>query len=529
MPPVRHPTAQGLKPGGFAGLRSANTAVLHGRHKSQKICYRMPMYARRSGLLLLCLGACSGADPGADSKANPGASDATTSGGVASSGAPSANAGMQSNGGTPSSGAASGVVSAGAMSAGASSGGAAAVGAAGTSPGGATSSAGGAANAGGSANPSQGGNPMVTAGMGQGGSTPAAGASLGGAGTAGVDNMGGAGTDSGPSFDRTAVCTGGPYPAHPLEATDVLTAGSISGTETDGALGFHIFEGPVWFGGSLYFSHLIDKTGMNDPMAAGERYTASIQRLTAASTVEDVLVGADSNGLAIDPNGNLIGATQGNQSISRFDLTNMAVASLITSVNGTPVAQAPAFNSPNDLTVRSDGVIYFTDPNWQNDGRPSIGDRKLYVVTPDGAATAVDTPFYSESDDPDGGPNGVILSLDEQTLYVSGNGGTRIATYPVNPDGSLGAPGEFPADADYVPEGDGMTLDCAGNLYMAGDSIVFVYSSTGEELGQIQPGDGEATNVAFGGEDATTLYITVLGQGIPQLSSIDIGIPGLPY
>ena len=64
---------------------------------------------------------------------------------------------------------------------------------------------------------------------------------------------------------------------------------------------------------------------------------------------------------------------------------------------------------------------------------------------------------------------------------------------------------------------------------MAGDGVIFVYSSSGEELGQIQPSDGQATNAAFGGPGNTTLYITAMGQGIPQLSSLEIGIPGLPY
>jgi gluconolactonase len=123
-------------------------------------------------------------------------------------------------------------------------------------------------------------------------------------------------------------------------------------------------------------------------------------------------------------------------------------------------------------------------------------------------------------------PNGVTLSPDEMTLYVDGSGGFK--KFAVMADGSLGPASDFAS----VFTGDGMAADCAGNLYVAGGSpSITVYSPAGMSLGTIQlDNGGTTTNVAFGGADHKTIYITAQGNdGQRGVFSIASGIAGLPY
>lgn len=327
---------------------------------------------------------------------------------------------------------------------------------------------------------------------------------MGGAGTGGTGVAGSGGSTSAGGFDRLAACTGGPYEA---PFTGSPTAMAIAGSEGDNQSGFQIVEGPVWLNGSVYYSHI----------TAGTGNPSTIRKFTPPSTFEDFVADAGSNGLAIDLDGNLLAATHDEQSLSKYDATTGARSTVVGDVGG------QKFNSPNDVAVHSSGTIYFSDPDWQSEGRTAVSERRLYVVQ-GGVATGVDTPFNPGGQ---GGPNGVALSIDEQTLYVSGNGANpgQIAAYPVSSDGTLGDFSAFPATS--VGDGDGMTLDCAGNLYTTQQGNVRVYGPDGSDLGTIQVGD--STNVAFGGADARTLYITTFAQGKAGLHSIDLAVPGLPY
>jgi gluconolactonase len=181
------------------------------------------------------------------------------------------------------------------------------------------------------------------------------------------------------------------------------------------------------------------------------------------------------------------------------------------------------FNSPNDLVRRSDGNIYFTDPSYQNgnDSSPQGGEF-AYRIAPNGTVTRLsDTPSR---------PNGITLSRDEATLYVGGNNGVR--SYGVDASGAVGTTG--------TPFGginggsDGMGRDCAGNLYFTSGTTVLVRSSTGADLGSIPLGSGinlnQITNVAFGGSDQKTLFVTGMpGSGSPVLLQATLNVPGYPY
>jgi gluconolactonase len=123
-------------------------------------------------------------------------------------------------------------------------------------------------------------------------------------------------------------------------------------------------------------------------------------------------------------------------------------------------------------------------------------------------------------------PNGIALSPDGGTLYVGAYGENKIYSYPVRADGSTGPRTQFAA----VAGPDGATIDCAGNVYWAsgGDGLVHVFNPAGAELGTIASGTG-TTNVAFGGADRQTLFITSGRTGDSGLYAVRLGVPGYPY
>ncbi len=184
------------------------------------------------------------------------------------------------------------------------------------------------------------------------------------------------------------------------------------------------------------------------------------------------------------------------------------------------------FDSPNDLAIRSDGTVYFSDPNFQAPSPYPQTATRVYRYTPS-------TSTLSVVDANLGQPNGVTLSPDESTLYVSSNNG--IQKYPVMADGSTGPGAVFAQSPNASLNIDGMVADCAGNLYgtVIGTGNVVVLSPTGAQIGSmfaVTTGSGVVTNVAFGGSDRKTLYVTTQGSsGTQALYKVALSIPGMPY
>jgi gluconolactonase len=413
-------------------------------------------------------------------------------GGATLGGAPSG--GSNAQGGNASGGASNpgsgGSSQGGAMQGGATNGGAA--------NGGASTSNGGAAS-GGTSNSSGG-----TSSGGAGGATAGNGSGKGGsAGAAGATN--GSGGNSGNRYVCPSVAAGtNPLPSNttPTVVTGAPPADSFNGNNND----FKILEGPVWYQDSLYFSEI--KNGTAPP-------PARVLKVSGAGTVSVAIPQANAgcNGLALDQNGKLVGANHTLGAIVRLDPTGAAAPEVIV---GTYMSSR--FNSPNDLTVRSDGNIYFTDPQHQA-GSTKITQR-VYRIAP-GATTA--TIIQDNSN----GPNGITLSIDENTLFIShGPDSGGIDKYPLNADGSVGMVSVLTTSFNS----DGMAIDCAGNLYLSQSSkIVVISSTTGMKVGEIAVSGVQAsTNVAFGGPEHKTLYITSLGNNA-KLLKLDLNVPGMPY
>jgi gluconolactonase len=276
---------------------------------------------------------------------------------------------------------------------------------------------------------------------------------------------------------------------------------------------FGNIEGPVWMEDALYVTEM---TVMPYDQQNNEVKMGRILKVTPAGQVTIEVADSGSNGLATDGPGSLLAAVHKDGSIKRLALPGGAP----TTVAGT--FMSARFNSPNDLTVHNaTGTIYFTDPAFNAPNtRPQTMER-VYRMAPGGMPEPIPS---AASPDPFTGPNGITLSAAEDFLYVAAGNGRR---YPVMPDGTLGAGTDFPATS----QGDGMAVDCAGNLYVAksNQASVVVYTSAGTMIGTITvPEVQGATNVAFGGADHRTLYVTGMGntKGLFQMT---LNLPGRPY
>jgi gluconolactonase len=320
----------------------------------------------------------------------------------------------------------------------------------------------------------------------------------GSAGQGGVTAPRGAGGSAGAGGGKRqggACQTAGGYPAPDLTGTPrqlYKPSGSGNGT----------FEGPVWLAGSgaLLFSDITFTAPVNP---------AQLLKLVPPSTVTTLLADAGTNGLAVDGAGTVFGCSHKVQGIVKLDLATATLTTVADSVGGKKL------NSPNDLAIRSDGVIYFTDPDFQLGNRTSeTGKKGVYRAGPTGVVAVVDDTFTQ--------PNGITLSPDETVLYVADYGANAVRTFAVAADGSTSGRKDFAS----VASPDGFGMDCAGNLYVASGSAgaIQVYAPSGTKLGSVAVA-ASLSNLAFGGADGQTLYITA-GKA---LYSLDLNLPGYYY
>jgi gluconolactonase len=316
-------------------------------------------------------------------------------------------------------------------------------------------------------------------------------------GSSGAPNGGGgapaaSGPDAGaPPSEGAAACPPGPFAASPLAAGATPQAVCTGMTFTEGAVWFDSLQ-------TLFFSDFAIGN-------AASNFDGPIMAYTPGGACDVFIPNAGTNGLAIAPDGNLLGARHSTQTLTLFDLDTRTPSVFVADNGGL------AFNSPNDIAVRSDGNIYFTDPDYMLGNRTSEQPTRAYRRDPAGALTVID-----EGAD----ANGITLSPDESRLYLAHLGGGRsdVVVFDVDASGALGEPQPFINNAGS----DGMVVDCAGNLYVT-QGGVRVYSPEGDLIGTLAaPG---AANVAFGGPERRTLYITATAN----LLAVELAIPGLPY
>jgi gluconolactonase len=276
-------------------------------------------------------------------------------------------------------------------------------------------------------------------------------------------------------------------------------------------------EGPVYVPDedALYFTTLPAPRSVPAPGSPqvkvkrlaldGERFPLEPDRVSTVR--EDANV---ANGMALDLEGRLVACEQGTRSqhaaVTAFDRVTGQVTTLANEWRGL------GLNSPNDVVVRSDGTVWFTDPSYGHlqgfRPRPAVGDR-VYRLDPESGALSVVAYSFDK-------PNGLAFSPDETVLYVGDSGANHEpGSYdPARPhhilalDVVAGRRLENERPFSEISPGfpDGIKVDRDGRVYASSFSGVQVFEPEGRLIGEIAlPG---AVNFAFGGPDRNVLFIT---------------------
>ncbi|MBC8354892.1 MAG: SMP-30/gluconolactonase/LRE family protein [Planctomycetes bacterium] len=270
----------------------------------------------------------------------------------------------------------------------------------------------------------------------------------------------------------------------------------------------HAGEGPAWDHklGLLFSGH------------------GSIMRMARDGSVDFHRQGAGTNGLLFDKDGSLLACEPALRRVTR---TNTAgkLKVLAEDYDGMP------FNQPNDITVDSKGRIYFSDPQYGERSKMKMLDAEgrqvegVYRIDPDGKVTRVITHEVDR-------PNGLVVTPDDRFLFVADNnnnevgGARKLWRFAMKSNGSVDlASRTLLYDWGNSRGPDGMVLDAAGRVYVAGGinkpnppnetdeklGGVYVFSSEGKLLAFVRVPRDEVTNCTFGGEDLKTLFVTAGG------------------
>jgi gluconolactonase len=261
-------------------------------------------------------------------------------------------------------------------------------------------------------------------------------------------------------------------------------------------------EGPVWWkeGGYLLFNDIHNSRRLK--YTPGKGVTVDLEPTNRA------------NGLTRDLQGRLVSCEHDTRRVTRRELDG----SLTVIANS---FQGRRLNRPNDVVVKSNGAIYFTDPGAAI--VPEQWDLQysgVYRVTPDLGTKSLLTDTFIV-------PNGIAFTPDERLLYVNDSRRRHIRAFELLPNGMLAKQtdtvfADLAGNEPGVP--DGMKVDAAGNVYCGGSGGLYILNAQGKKLGRIVHGHPATTNIAFGGDDWKTLYFTSRSS----LFSVNLKAAGVP-
>jgi gluconolactonase len=260
------------------------------------------------------------------------------------------------------------------------------------------------------------------------------------------------------------------------------------------ATGFRFTEGPVWHGdGFLLFSDI-----QGDAIHRWDGSGVSVFRSPSSWA----------NGLAYDREGRLLTCEHTTSRLTRTEHDG-SITVIASHYDGKEL------NSPNDVVCKSDGAIYFTDPMSGRTARMGAGVERapelpflgVYRVVPGGEPALLASDFAF--------PNGLCFSPDETLLYVNDTARFHVRVFDVVPDGTIENGRVFlgqPLSERYsTGKPDGMKVDEHGNVWATGPGGVWVARPDGELLGVVETPE-VAQNLAFGGPDGRTLFVTAGGS-----------------
>jgi gluconolactonase len=266
------------------------------------------------------------------------------------------------------------------------------------------------------------------------------------------------------------------------------------------ATGFGFTEGPLWHpDGFYYFVDIRANT---------------LHRVTPGKPPEVVRDNTgEGNGTTFDLQGRLVMCEGSHRRVTRMSADGR-IETLVERY------ESKRLNRPNDVVCKSDGSLWFTDP----DLRVPFAERELpyagvYRIMPDGATTLMADCEY---------PNGLAFSPDERTLYVANTRWTQyIHAFELDASGRVVRRrifAEMASDDDKNGVPDGMKVDVEGRVYCTGPGGTWVFAPDGRRLGVIQTPEVPA-NLCFGGPDLRTLFLTAR----TSVYTLRVNVAGQPH
>jgi len=261
-------------------------------------------------------------------------------------------------------------------------------------------------------------------------------------------------------------------------------------------------EGPVWWAEGHYLLFNDINTARRLKYMEGSSPTVAMEKTNEA------------NGMTRDQQGRLVSAEHLTRRVTRYE-SDGSLTVIANSFQGKRLLR------PNDVIVKSDGSIYFTDPG--GNAAPEQWDVTIsgvYRVSPDlGSMSLIIDDMVR--------PNGLAFSHDESTLYVADTRRRHVRAYQMQANGTIAKETsrvfvDLGGTEPGVP--DGIKVDAEGNVYSGGSGGLYIIDSKGKKLGRIVHGQAATTNVAFGGDDWKTLFFTTAST----LFSVNVKIAGVP-
>ncbi|TMO82765.1 SMP-30/gluconolactonase/LRE family protein [Pseudoalteromonas spongiae] len=221
--------------------------------------------------------------------------------------------------------------------------------------------------------------------------------------------------------------------------------------------------------------------------------------------------GSIGNGIRFDKKGNMYIADYVNHNVLTIAAKDLAQGGELTD-KVKVFAHNAKMNQPNDLAIMDNGILFASDPNWQT----STGN--LWRINQQGETSLLEANM--------GTTNGVEVSPDNNTLYVNESVQRKVWRYDLDRQGNVSNKQLLIEFDDFGL--DGMRTDKAGNLYIAryGAGVIAVVSPKGNLLREIKLTGQFPTNVAFGGKDGKTVFVTMQKRGAIETFNVDIADRG---
>ena len=209
--------------------------------------------------------------------------------------------------------------------------------------------------------------------------------------------------------------------------------------------------------------------------------------------------GSIGNGIRFNSEGFMFIADYTNHNVLKVDMDTRKIS---------VYAHEPTMNQPNDLAIGANDILYASDPNWAE----STG--QIWGVDTDGTVTLLETDM--------GTTNGIEVSPDEKILYVNESAQRNIWAYDLSPEGEISNKRLLIQFPDFNM--DGMRCDVEGNLYVTrhGKGTVAKLSPAGDVLLEVTLTGKLCSNIAFGGPDGRTCYVTMADRGNVEVFRVDV-------